>query len=153
MKLTLKRIAKKNDYTIGHLYIDNKYFCDTLEDKDRGVNSKMSSIDITKVKIKGSTAIPTGKYDITLRIQSPKYSNFTKYPYVKFCNGRMPRLLNVPGFDGILIHAGNTHKDTDGCILVGQNKEVGKVINSQTTWKKLYDILEKNQQNLTIEII
>lgn len=153
MKLKLIRKYKKQDYTIGKLYIDDKYFADTLEDADRGLNSKMSSIDITRIKIKGITAIPTGTYQITLNVQSPKYSNFSKYPYVKFCNGKMPRLLNVPGFDGVLIHAGNTHKDTDGCILVGENKEKGKVLNSQNTWRKLYDILDKNRNNLTIEII
>lgn len=59
-------------------------------------------------KIKGDTAIPTGIYNITLTVTSSKYSNFNKYPYAKFCNGKMPRLLNVPGYEGILIHAGNT---------------------------------------------
>ena len=64
----------------------------------------------------------------------------------------MPRLLNVPGYEGVLIHAGNTQKDTEGCILVGQNKVVGQVINSQATWKALYTELLKDKNNLTIEI-
>ena len=61
---------------------------------------------------------------------SPKFSNYSKYPYAKQFNAKMPRLLNVKGFEGILIHAGNTQKDTDGCILVGINKVKGQVINS-----------------------
>ena len=152
MKLELKRIAKKDKYTIGHLYINNKYFCDTLEDPDRGLTSTMSLTEIKAKKIKGDTAIPTGTYKITLDVVSPKYSNFSKYPYVKFCGGKMPRLLNIPGYEGVLIHAGNTQKDTEGCLLVGLNKVVGKVINSQVTWKKLYEILQKDKNNLSITI-
>ena len=108
MKLELKRIAKKDKYTIGHLYVDNKFFCDTLEDPDRGLTSTMNLTEIKSKKIKGDTAIPTGTYKITLDVVSPKYSNFSKYPYVKFCGGKMPRLLNIPGYEGVLIHAGNT---------------------------------------------
>lgn len=152
MKLELKRIAKKDKYTIGHLYIGNKYFCDTLEDPDRGLTSTMNLTEIKSKKIKGDTAIPTGTYKITLDVVSPKYSNFSKYPYVKFCGGKMPRLLNIPGYEGVLIHAGNTQKDTEGCLLVGENKVVGKVINSQVTWKKLYEILQKDKNNLSITI-
>lgn len=152
MKLELKRIAKKDKYTIGHLYIDGKFFCDTLEDPDRGLTSTMNLIEIKSKKIKGDTAIPTGTYKITLDVVSPKYSNFSKYPYVKFCGGKMPRLLNIPGYEGVLIHAGNTQKDTEGCLLVGSNKVVGKVINSQVTWKKLYEILQKDKNNLSITI-
>lgn len=152
MKLELKRIAKKDKYTIGHLYIGNKYFCDTLEDPDRGLTSTMNLTEIKAKKIKGDTAIPTGTYKITLDVVSPKYSNFNKYPYVKFCGGKMPRLLNIPGYEGVLIHAGNTQKDTEGCLLVGLNKVVGKVINSQVTWKKLYEILQKDKNNLSITI-
>ena len=152
MKLELKRIAKKDKYTIGHLYVDNKFFCDTLEDPDRGLTSTMNLTEIKAKKIKGDTAIPTGTYKITLDVVSPKYSNFSKYPYVKFCGGKMPRLLNIPGYEGVLIHAGNTQKDTEGCLLVGSNKVVGKVINSQATWKKLYEILQKDKDNLSITI-
>lgn len=152
MKLLLKRIARKDKYTIGKLYINDKYFCDTLEDPDRGLKSTMSLADIKSKKIKGDTAIPTGTYKVTLDVVSSKYSNFTKYPYVKFCNGKMPRLINVPGYEGILIHAGNTQKDTEGCLLVGFNRQVGKVLNSQSTWRKLYDELLKDKNNITIEI-
>lgn len=152
MKLELKRIARKDKYTIGHLYINGKYFCDTLEDPDRGLASSMSNSQIAMKKIKGDTAIPTGIYKITLNVASSKYSNFSKYPYAKFCNGKMPRLLNVPGYEGILIHAGNTQKDTEGCILVGMNRQVGKVLDSQKTFKKLYEKLLADKNNLSITI-
>jgi len=74
MKLTLKRIAKKEKYTIGKLYIDDVYFCDTCEDTDRGMKQTMPLTEIKKLKIPGETAIPTGTYKITLDVQSPKFS-------------------------------------------------------------------------------
>lgn len=153
MKIQVKRIAKKDTYTIGKLYINGKYYCDTLEDKDRGLDSKMPITNINAIKIKSKTAIPTGTYKVTLDIQSPKYSNFTKYSFAKSCNGKIPRLLNVPGYEGVLIHPGNTSDDTDGCILVGENKEVGKLVNSRATWMELYRILSTDKDNISIEII
>ena len=71
---------------------------------------------------------------------SPKYSK--RDFYKKLCNGKVPRLLNVPGYDGVLIHVGNTERDTAGCILVGQNTSVGKVLNSQVTFTRLYKVLK-----------
>lgn len=141
MELLLKRIAKKNDYTIGKLYINGIYFCDTLEDKDRGLTSNMSTEEITNKKVYGKTAIPTGKYTIIWN-----YSN-------KF-NKMMPLLLNVPGYAGVRIHSGNTEKDTLGCILVGINSQVGKVLNSRATSSKLYNIISKacNKEKVTITI-
>lgn len=82
---------------------------------------------------------PTGHDDITLKVQSPKYKDRAQY---KFCDGYLPRLLNVPEFDGILIHIGNTAEDSAGCILVGENKEVGKVLNSTATFRRVYDMLK-----------
>jgi len=116
----------------------------------------MSTTEIVKRKIKGDTCIPYGKYSVTLDVVSPKYSNTAKYPYAKIAKGKMPRVLGVKGFDGILIHAGNTQKDTEGCLLVGYNKVKGQVINSQATWQKLYNRLlsAKNQgQSVTIEYV
>lgn len=105
MKIEVKRRALRPGYTIGSMYIDGAYFCDTLEDALR------------PVKIKHETAIPAGTYKVIVN-RSPKF-------------GRdLPRLQDVPGFDGILIHRGNTAVDTSGCILVGENKVKGKVINS-----------------------
>lgn len=150
MILTLRRIARKPQYTIGKLYIDGTYFCDTLEDTDRGLTQSMSLIEISKRKIHGATAIPTGTYSVQLNVRSPKYSNFARYPYAKISNGYMPRLFNVKGYTGVLIHAGNTHRDTEGCILVGKNKEVGKVLESQATWTELY---KKMKQASSITLI
>lgn len=143
MYLRVERTFRGPKYTIGHLYINNQRFCDTLEDPDRGLTDSMSLLEIQAIKIKGNTCIPYGKYELSLDIISPKYSNTKKYPYASIAKGRMPRVLNVKGFDGILIHAGNTPEDTYGCLLVGENKVKGQVINSQETWKKLYAELMK----------
>lgn len=143
MELTLHRRYNGPTYTVGSLLVDGLYFCDTLEDKNRGLSSTMSLEEIKKIKIKSETAIPYGTYKITLSVKSPKYSNLSKYKYVAFTNGYIPRLIDVPGFEGILIHAGNQDKDTDGCILVGENKVKGQVINSQATWVKLYKLMQQ----------
>lgn len=149
MDITVKRIAKKSTYTIGKLYIDGEYFCDTLEDTDRGLDQSQSLSVIQSHKVKSSTAIPTGKYQVTLNVVSPKYSKRSQY---NFCGGKLPRLIDVPAFSGILIHAGNTPKDTDGCILVGENKVVGQVINSMNTFKKLYTKLKEATDKIYITI-
>lgn len=149
MKLTLERFYKGSKYTIGHLYIDGKKFCDTLEDPDRGLTQDMPTEQIKAAKIYGNTAIPHGKYKITLNIISPKFSKKKAY---NFCKGKLPRLLDVPGFEGILIHIGNTQADTEGCILVGNNNVKGKVTDSTNTFKKLYMELLKDPDNITIEI-
>lgn len=138
MKIEVKRIALKDRYTIGHMYIDGKFVCDTLEDKVRDLN-KNGKFDNGEVKIPNETAIPYGTYNVTMNIQSPKYSNYTKYPYVKKYNAFMPRLQNVSSFEGVLIHAGNTADHTSGCILVGENKIKGQVVNSQKIWTNLMD--------------
>ena len=134
MELTLDRKYKLTGYTIGKLYLGGVYFCDTLEDKVRELGMDGSG------KIKGMTAIPPGRYRVTLDVKSPKYS---ARPAYYFCEGRVPRLLNVPYFEGILIHIGNTANDTEGCILVGENKQKGKVINSTTTYRRLWYALEE----------
>ena len=149
MKLELKRICRKETYTIGKLYIDGEYFCDTLEDPDRDTN-RNGQFDGEEVKKPGITAIPNGTYKVTLNVKSPKYAKRAAY---KRCLGYLPRLLNVPDFDGVLIHIGNTAADTEGCILVGKNKEVGKVLESTNTFWILYSILESaNNRNEEIAI-
>lgn len=142
MELEVRRTYRGPKYTIGHLYIDGKWFCNTLEDPDRGLEQSMTLTEILSKKFKGDTCIPYGKYRVSLDIVSGKYSNIQKYPYTAMAKGKMPRVINVPGFSGILIHAGNTQKDTEGCLLVGENKVKGQVINSQATWKRLYPILK-----------
>lgn len=139
MILTLKRIYTCKDYTIGHLYVDGSYICDTLEDTDRMLDSSMSLEQIAKIKVKGMTAIPTGRYKVLMNIVSPKYSK-SKY-YMNICKGRVPRLDNVPGYSGVLIHVGNTAADTEGCLLLGYNKVKGQVINSKVAFEKVYNKL------------
>jgi hypothetical protein len=151
MELTLKRIALRDTYTIGKLYINGEYECDTLEDTVRDLN-KNGVFDNGEQKVYGKTAIPYGTYEVTMNVQSPKFSKKSAYAW---CNGYLPRLLNVPSFDGILIHGGNTPEDTYGCILVGQNKVVGKVINSMDSLKKLCTTLKVaslNKEKITIKI-
>ncbi len=144
MKLLVTRNWKKTDYTIGRLFVGGEFFCNTLEDTVR---------DLTKTKkVYGKTAIPAGTYEVTLNIISPKYS---KKPTYKWCGGRMPRLLGVPHFEGILIHPGNTVADTDGCLLVGRNTVKGGLTDSQKTFRKLWTILEeahKRGERIEIEI-
>lgn len=147
MKLELKRIFRGPKYTIGKLYVDNQYVCDTLEDTDRGLKQTDSLSSIQKKKVYGQTAIPTGTYGITLNVISPKFKDRS---WAKFCNGKLPRLLNVPGYDGVLIHVGNKPEDTLGCILVGYNKIKGQLINSTEAFKKLYSVLDKSS---TITIV
>ena len=142
LNIRIDRIAKKSTYTIGKLYLNGVYFCDTLEDTDRGLTQGMPLQKIKDLKIKGATAIPKGKYKVTMNVVSPKFSMRATY---QFCQGKLPRLLNVDGYEGVLIHIGNTAKDTEGCILVGQNKVVGQVINSTVTFKKLYAEMLKYQ--------
>lgn len=150
MKLKLHRTFKGETYTIGKLYIDGEYFCDTIEDKDRGLFQNMPLEQIKEKKIKYQTAIPTGTYKVTLSVQSPKFSQKEQY---NFCNGYLPRLIDVPGFEGILIHKGNTAEHSGGCILVGENKVKGKVINSTATFKKLYEVLKSATDEITIDIV
>lgn len=153
MELLLYRIARRDTYTIGHLYIDGKYFCDTIEDKDRGLKQSMQPSVIRATKRKGVTAIPTGRYRITMDVRSQKFSQKRYERNYGFCDGYLPRLINVPGYEGVLIHIGNTAKDTDGCILVGKNMKVGKVLESRATFVKLYEKMKnaKGMIYITIE--
>lgn len=153
MKLLLKRIALRPTYTIGQLFIDGERFCDTCEDKVRDTNKDGDLLDEGEGKVYAETAIPYGTYDVTLNVQSPKFR--TKKAY-EFCKGFLPRLLNVPHFEGILIHIGNTAKDSGGCILVGENKVVGGLINSAATFTRLYGRLKAaadRGEKIEIEIV
>lgn len=149
MELTLERIARRDTYTIGRLYIDGKRFCDTCEDTDRGLRQDMPlSVNQAK-KRRGITAIPVGRYRVTLDVKSQKYSKKKQYD---FCQGFVPRLINVPAFEGILIHIGNTAADSEGCILVGRNTQVGKVLESTKTFKALYKILATSTSPIYITV-
>lgn len=153
MKLLLKRIALRPTYTIGRLFIDGERFCDTLEDKVRDTNKDGDLLDEGEQKVYAQTAIPYGCYEVTLKVQSQKFK--TKKAY-QFCKGFLPRLVDVPHFEGILIHIGNKPEDSAGCILVGENKVVGGIINSTATFKRLYDRLaeaDKRGEPIEIEIV
>lgn len=142
MKLELKRSFLGESYTIGSLSIDGKKFCDTLEDRVRDLN-KNGVFDGDEKKVYGETAIPYGTYDVVVDY-SPKFKR------------ELPRLQNVRHFEGILIHRGNTAEDSAGCILVGENKVKGKVINSTPYEKELVRILKEAQDRkdpITIKIV
>jgi len=139
MIITLRRIAMKDTYTIGKLYIDGVYFCDTVEDKDRGLNDSMEESVIKERKVYGETAIPLGTYKVEITY-SPKFKK------------NLPLLYNVKGFEGIRIHSGNTAKDSLGCIIVGKNKKVGMVLDSRSTMTKLMKILTNTKENIWLTI-
>ena len=126
MKLDLVRNKEDKEYTEGKLYINGEYFCDTIEDK------------IRDTKVKNQTAIPAGHYKVIISISN----RFKKI---------MPLLLNVPNFEGIRIHSGNTKEDTEGCILVGKKVKEGFVGKSRDTFNLLMKKLNK-QDFITIEI-
>lgn len=149
MKVTNKRRYTAKDYTIGTLSIDGVPFCDTLEPTDRGLKSSMTLQEIKANKVKGKTAIPTGIYHVDMNTVSPRLKNKS---YAKPYGGRVPRLQGVKGFDGVLIHPGNTADDTEGCILVGRNTEVGKLTDSKATYCKLFEMMDAVNEHIIIEI-
>lgn len=138
MEIKVERKYRKQDYTIGTMYIDGKYLCDTVEDCDRGLTQDTTLDEIKRRKVYGKTAIPMGRYRVVL-----SYSDKFKKT--------LPLLKDVVGFSGIRIHSGNTAEDSLGCIIVGENKIKGGVINSKATMEKLMQRL-RNEKNITIEI-
>lgn len=143
MKLRLERRWPRDGYTIGVLFIDGDRFCETLEDTVRKGK-----------KVKGKTAIPAGTYRIRMNTVSEKFKDRAwARPY----GGIVPRLVAVPNFEGVLIHPGNTAADTDGCILVGNNREKGKVLDSQKRYRQLMDEYllpaARAGEEITIEIV
>lgn len=154
MKLKVERKWPKATYTIGRLYVDGVYFCNTLEDTDRGLKQTDSKSYISSHKVYGETAIPKGEYTVVLNVLSPKYSASSWYK--QNTGGYMPRLLSVPGFDGILIHNGSSAIDTLGCILVGKNTQVGRLTSSKDTFAALYKKMKKawdKGEGISIEIV
>lgn len=131
MQLELKRIALKPTYTIGKLYIDGNYYCDTIEDKVIDLN-KNGKFDDGIDKVMHETAIPYGTFKVIVNY-SPKFKR------------ELPRLLNVPYFEGILIHNGVTQNNSSGCIIIGKNTEVGKVTNSHFYMSNLTALIKAEQ--------
>ena len=157
MELIVDRKWKKQSYTISNLTIDGKWFCNVLEDKDRNLDSSMSIAKIRELKKPSITAIPRGTYEITLDVTSPKYCTNSFYKQV--CNGKVPRLLNVKGFEGILIHVGDGPRGADlssGCLLCGYNKVKGQLRDGKEVFKKLYSLLKEAKsrgEKITIKIL
>ena len=154
MKLKLDRKWKKDTYTIGVLYVDGVRFCETCEDRDRGLKSTDTISKIRSVKVPNETAIPTGVYTVLMNVVSPKYQSSSYYK--QLCDGKVPRLSGVPGWEGVLIHAGNTALDSSGCILPGRNTVKGGLTKSRETLTALYKKMieaHKKGEIITIEIV
>ena len=134
LNIYIDRKWHRSNYIIGNLYLNGIFFSNTLEDKDRGLKQDMALDIIKELKVYGQTAIPSGRYKVVVT-----YSNRFKRP--------LPLLLNVPGFDGIRIHAGNTPEDTHGCILVGKNDRVGQVRQSRVFMARLQQVIENTINN------
>jgi hypothetical protein len=113
MVIKIKRLYKTDNSTIGELTIDGKFECYTLEDKER------------EVKIKSETAIPKGTYKVIIN-QSNRFKKL------------LPLLLNVPNFEGVRIHPGNTNHDTEGCILVGRTRSKDFIGQSRKAFATLF---------------
>ncbi len=141
MKLHLNRTFKKDTCTIGELFIDGIFECFVLEDVDRGLTQDMPLTEIVKIKVPHRTAIPTGTYKVII-----SFSNrFQK---------RMPEILNVPGFAGIRMHSGNTSVDTDGCPLLGTDKDEvnNSISNSRVAFNRFFLKLEAAKDAVEIMI-
>ena len=142
MELRLERRWPKDTYTVGRLYVNNEFFCNTLEDRIADTN-RNGKFDGAEKKVPGQTAIPYGTYKVFYG-WSPKFGR------------NLPRLLNVTAFEGILIHPGNTAEDSAGCILVGKNTSPGKLTQSKLTsdeLNKLIDTAQRRGEPITIEIV
>jgi 3-hydroxy-3-methylglutaryl CoA synthase len=143
IQFKLIRSHPKDKYTIGDFYIDYgdglgyQFFSNTLEDTVRDINKD----GVNEVKIYGETAIPYGTYKVTITY-SPKFQR------------NLPLVNNVNGFEGVRIHPGNTPQDTEGCILVGVNDQIGQIHQSKVTFDKLFQIMtDSNQKEFTLEIV
>lgn len=134
MEWLLDRKYLRDTYTIGKLYINNGYLCDTLEDKVRDLNKDGDLDDPGEEKVYAQTAIPYGRYKVILSM-SPKFKK------------KLPRVLNVKHFDGILFHGGANASHSAGCILCGENKVVGGLVNSKPYVDKLIALLEFAETN------
>lgn len=156
MKLLLTRAFFMEDRTIGRLFINGKYFCDTLEDPNKDLN-KNGKFDNGETKVYGETCIPFGKYKITIDVVSPKFSK--KQFYADTCNGKLPRLLDVPNFDGILIHNAEGPRGPkllEGCIGIGDITAKWYLVNCKAVFRDLYRCLKeakRNGEEIEIEII
>jgi len=127
MVITVKRLYKTENSTIGEMLIDGVFECFTLEDKER------------PVKIKGETAIPKGTYRVIIN-ESNRFKRL------------LPLLIDVPNFEGVRIHSGNSNHDTEGCILVGQTRNKNYIGQSRKAFNKLFKKMQA-AKNITLTII
>jgi hypothetical protein len=131
MEIIVKRVTRTAKSTVGELTIMGALFrCYTLEDQDRGLNNKMPVDEIQKAKVFGETAIPSGRYQLTIDF-SPHFGH------------DMPHILNVPDYDGVRIHPGNVPADTLGCILLGKDQGPDAVWNSREAFAEFYPLLQQ----------
>lgn len=150
MEIKVDRKWKKEKYTIGRLYIDGEFICNTIEDTDRGLTQSMSEEEIKSKKIYGQTAIPTGRYKVLMNIVSPKFSQ--KEFYMNVCKGKVPRLEGIKGFSGVLIHSAATADNVEGCIGVGFNTEIGRLTSIKEAFEKVYSKLSSSKEDIWITI-
>lgn len=136
--LNLKRTLQTELYTEGSLFINGEYFCDTLELYNSGISYKDNTSKIKQLKIERKICIPYGTYQIVINY-SPRFKRM------------LPLLLNVPGFSGIRLHAGNTVKDSEGCILVGIKTKDGYITKSKDTLEKLINVIKDSNCSITIQ--
>lgn len=141
MEITVDRRWKKAEYTISNMYIDGEWMCNVLEDTDRGLDDSMQDFMIRSRKIPTKTAVPTGRYEILMDVVSPRFSK--KDFYKEVCKGKLPRLKDVKGFDGVLIHVGSNHEHSEGCLLCGKNTIKGGLTDGKETFKKIYSMMKK----------
>lgn len=133
MQLILKRTEYTNESTMGSLSLDGQHLCFTLEDVVRPKG----------VKVYAKTAIPTGRYDVTINM-SARFKRL------------MPHVLNVPNFEGIRIHKGNTHLNTAGCVLVGLEKGTDRISNCQPAFDNVFNLIDNalsRGDRVTLEIV
>jgi len=143
MEFKVRRKYLGESYTIGDFYIDDKLICNTLEDKVRDLNKDGDLLDDGEAKVYGETAIPYGRYKVVYKF-SPHFGR------------KLPRLLDVPHFEGILIHNGSNASHTKGCIILGENNVKGKVLNSTKYMLLVCDLMNKadiNKEETWITIV
>ena len=140
MELKLQRSFRSKECTIGILSVDGKFECFICEDYDRGLSQGDTLEVIKKIKVPGKTAIPTGRYEIAVT-----FSNRFQKP--------LPLLLNVPGFEGIRIHPGNTAADTEGCLLPGTDHNQNSVSNSRAAFYELFEKIKAANEKVFIDIV
>lgn len=150
MNLVSQRIIRDPEFTISELTLDGVLICNILEDTDRGLTDSMSVEEIESKKIYGKTAIPTGTYKVDMDTVSPKFESRS---WATTYGGKLPRLQDVKGFEGVLIHVGNKAEDTLGCLLTGQYAGGNTISNSTLCFNNLMkSLLEAHDRGEQIYI-